>query len=148
MKSPVKAVVKASKLNKRDFVLAIEASVLLLFARLTIKFLPYSCLRSLLGRHMRTGSAPGPGADDTVIKRVSYWLNTVAHHLPLDCSCLPRALAGRLMLKRRGIETTLYLGVGKDQDRELIAHAWLMAKGIPVTGGKDNSHLAQVARFR
>jgi transglutaminase superfamily protein len=45
------------------------------------------------------------------------------------------------MLGRRGLDSTIRLGVAKDADGNLQAHAWLCAGDAILTGG------AQVRRF-
>ena len=47
---------------------------------------------------------------------------------------------------KRGVNTTLYLGVGKE-DGNMVAHAWLRCGQLYVTGGNGNGY-AMVAKFR
>ena len=51
--------------------------------------------------------------------------------LPGACLCLPRALATRFLLLRRGIETELVLGA-RLAGGGLDAHAWLQVDGKPL----------------
>lgn len=39
--------------------------------------------------------------------------------------CLDQAMTAQRMLKRRGLQSTLYFGMVKEKDQSLIAHAWL-----------------------
>jgi hypothetical protein len=48
------------------------------------------------------------------------------------------------MLRRRGIRSTLYLGVARDP---ITAHAWLRVGALNVTGGQDVARYAVVASF-
>jgi len=59
--------------------------------------------------------------------------------------CFPQALAATLMLRRRGIRSTLYLGV--DPHRDLDAHAWVRVGGLIVTGGPDEARFVVVSTF-
>ncbi len=129
-----------------------EATLFLVLSRIGISCLPYSAYRRFLGKHryaIDTIQMPLSTIqrDEKKIKIVSYWVNKVARSLPMDCSCLPRAMAGRFMLRLRRIDCTLYLGLGKDPRNKLIAHAWLKAGGIKVTGGEDQTYLVEVAWF-
>ena len=47
--------------------------------------------------------------------------------------CLPQAIAAHQMLKRRGIPSTLLLGVAHE-DSKMIAHAWVTVGDLIVTG--------------
>ena len=40
------------------------------------------------------------------------------------------------MLEKRNIESTLYLGIAKDEKGELIAHAWLRSGPFYVSGAE------------
>lgn len=41
--------------------------------------------------------------------------------------CLVKSLAAQRMLKKRGISSRLSLGVAFDQNKKLVAHAWISA---------------------
>ncbi|MBQ9589231.1 MAG: lasso peptide biosynthesis B2 protein [Butyrivibrio sp.] len=77
---------------------------------------------------------------------VSMEVNRIADKTPWESKCLVRALTARFLLHRKGIETTLYLGVGKDEKGKMIAHSWIRCGEMYVTGGNGKSY-ATVARF-
>ncbi len=77
---------------------------------------------------------------------VSVDVNRIADRTPWESKCLVRALTARYLLHRKGIVTTLYLGVGKDDNGKMIAHSWLRCGENYVTGG-DGSGFAIVAKF-
>lgn len=66
----------------------------------------------------------------SVCRRVARF----APRVPWRTSCLVQAVAGCLLLRRRGIAATIRLGVKKG-DGALSAHAWLMVGGQTVLGG-------------
>jgi thiazole synthase ThiGH ThiG subunit len=51
------------------------------------------------------------------------------------------------MLERRRIYSTLYLGTGKNEKGELIAHAWLRSGSEIVTGGEEMKEFTVVGSF-
>lgn len=65
--------------------------------------------------------------------------------LPWRPTCLPQALAARLMLRRRGIDFESHLGVIKTSPFK--AHAWVTVRGTPIVGGPTH-HATRVATFR
>ncbi len=77
---------------------------------------------------------------------VSNEVNRIADKTPWESKCLVRALTARYLLHRKRIATTMYLGVGKDEDGAMIAHAWLRCGKCYVTGGNGEAY-ATVARF-
>lgn len=78
--------------------------------------------------------------------KISSVVNRTADHTNWESKCLVRALTARKLLLRKGISCTLYLGVGKDEDGKMIAHAWLRTGEMYVTGG-DGTDYATVAKF-
>lgn len=77
---------------------------------------------------------------------VSRMVNGVANRTDWESKCLVRALTARKLLMRKGITCTLYLGVGKDEEGKMIAHAWLRSGEMFVTGGNGEQY-AMVAKF-
>jgi hypothetical protein len=76
-------------------------------------------------------------------------VRSAAANTPWKSVCLPQAVAGQWMLKRRRIAATLYLGVAKkDADPEqLAAHAWLRCGDAILTGTAGHRQFTVVASF-
>ena len=51
------------------------------------------------------------------------------------------------MLRRLGIANTLYLGVGKEEGKGLVAHAWLRCGGTILTGASGCERFTVVGKF-
>lgn len=77
---------------------------------------------------------------------VSADVNRIAEKTPWKSKCLVRALTARYFLRRKGIITTLYLGVGKDGNGKMVAHSWLRCGKLYITGGNGEGY-ATVAKF-
>jgi|WetSurMetagenome_2_1015567.scaffolds.fasta_scaffold241150_1 hypothetical protein len=52
--------------------------------------------------------------------------------------CLVQSLAGRWMLRRNGITSQLSLGLRKDDNKKLQAHAWLKVGDYEIVSKKDD----------
>lgn len=74
------------------------------------------------------------------------YVNRSCRRTPWESLCLVRALTARRLLAQKHIPCTIYLGVGKDENGKMVAHAWLRAGEFYITGG-DGSGYACVARF-
>jgi len=70
-----------------------------------------------------------------LVSRVSFSVPRVAVRVPWRADCLVQALAAQRWLQRKGISTTLHVGVHKKFPAEFEAHAWLMQGDTIVTGG-------------
>lgn len=85
----------------------------------------------------------------------NYWtcvyvgnaVTRIAEKTPWESKCMVQALTAQYLLHRKGISTTLYLGVGKDDEGNMIAHAWIRSGRCYVTGG-DGKGMAVVGKFR
>lgn len=81
--------------------------------------------------------------------RLAYHLGKevcrIADKTPWESKCLVKALTARSLLSKHGIESTLYLGVGKEEGK-MVAHAWLRCGEMYVTGGNGEGY-ATVAKF-
>ena len=80
-------------------------------------------------------------------KKISRCVNEVCEKTAWESKCLVRALSAQTLLKKKGIQTTLYLGC-KEQDGKMVAHAWLRLGRYYVTGenGVANGY-GVVAKF-
>ncbi len=99
----------------------------------------------------RFGGAVTPTVPDSVpsdriarARDVVDRLQRVARHLPWPTTCLVRAVAGRLLLRRRGIPSTIRLGVNKT-GAGLAAHAWLIVGDAIVLGGEISPDYRAIA---
>lgn len=78
---------------------------------------------------------------------VAWRVKMTADRLPWTSSCLVRAVAGCLLLERRGIRGgVIRFGVSKTGGR-LTAHAWLLLSGHILLGGEGAATYTPVADF-
>ncbi|MGA8495784.1 MAG: lasso peptide biosynthesis B2 protein [Xanthobacteraceae bacterium] len=137
----------------------VEAVAWLLVARLSLIFVSFPHLARRLGtlvapadaRALRAGS--DNKQDQTrVAEEVGWAVTRAARHVPFNAVCLPQAMAARIMLKRRGVDSVLHFGarIGQGrsgQDKPIDAHAWLDAAGVEVTGYPVANTFAEIACF-
>jgi len=135
------------KLERRDALLFIEAFFYLGWARLLLLF-PFAAIAPQLGLKAAE-SAEGhsrPEAAATV-KRISSAVNIMSRYTPWDSKCLVRAIAGLKMLARRRIDCTLYLGIAREENGTLVAHAWLRSGLSYITGAEEMNRFTVVEKF-
>jgi hypothetical protein len=61
--------------------------------------------------------------------------------------CFPQTLAGYVMLRRRGVPSTMVYGVARANGADLIAHTWLMVGEKIVTGGEGAEEFCPLERW-
>ena len=138
--------------NRRRWLL-LEASLWLGLARAAVLTLPFRWIMAALGQRpttveMATSSTNLSETQQGEIQQVTWAIRVISRRTPWQSNCLAQALAGQIMLRRRRIVSALYLGVMKEADNGLTAHAWLRSNGFIVTGDGQLEKYAVVARFR
>jgi hypothetical protein len=133
-------------LDLKTKLMFLEAYVFLGFARI-LKMLPFSKVSPSLGNPLEeTAIAPTP-ENMKILKRVSEAIHIMSRYTPWESQCLVKAIAGMKMLERRQIESTLYLGVAKDESGKLIAHAWLRSSSFFISGSEGMERFAVIGKF-
>lgn len=137
---------KASRaLSRSDWLLIMQASGLLLAVELGLKLVSFKTLMALLqGRGSVSGE--GPSADPVNPERVAYLVEVASRYHMLKPTCLKKALVLYGLLRRRGIEVDLVVGVRKAEGR-LEGHAWVKHDGQVIGGGPVGERYTPLHRF-
>jgi Transglutaminase-like superfamily len=94
---------------------------------------------------MAESDAVAAGDSLRIAGQVNWAVEAAARALPWHPVCLPQAIAATAMLRRRSINSTLYLGV--DPADRLDAHAWVRVGPVIVTGGPTIDRFTVVSTF-
>jgi Transglutaminase-like superfamily len=119
-----------------------EAAVMLLLARLAVRFVPPARIFAWANRPPRRIRR---FATDE-ISRIAWAVENLGAKTWTNAPCLPRALAAQAMLRRRGIAGRLCLGVRRAAG-ELDAHAWVEIGSHKVVGGDEIDGFTRLAEF-
>jgi hypothetical protein len=136
------------KLSWTDRWLLAEALFWLGTARLALRLLPSRWLAPCFGQPM---AARPPSEALSVPRsqacRLGWALDTLSRSLPWKCSCLTQALAGKMMLRRRGWPSVLVLGVARADQTTFMAHAWLQCGTLILTGAPGHGRFHVLTTF-
>ncbi|KIL52971.1 lasso peptide biosynthesis B2 protein [Jeotgalibacillus campisalis] len=133
-------------LSKEMKGLLVETYIQLAKARVA-KSKPFSQIAPSLGEHMmETTYEPEPG-NKRVLASVSQSVNLMSKYTFWESQCLVKAIAAMRMLEKRNIESTLYLGTGRDEHGKLAAHAWLRSGPYYITGSEGMEKYTVVGKF-
>lgn len=127
-------------------ILLLEAFLFLGWARI-LKQLPFSKIAGSLGEHMQETTYLNDPKNTKVLKKVSEAIQLMSRHTLWESQCLVQAIAGMKMLKRRKIESTLYLATAKDENGDFVAHAWLRSGSFYISGSEVMKGFTVVANF-
>lgn len=129
--------------NKR---ITITVWFLAAWYRFRIRFIPMKYLRKSFGIEGEESPEEGTREDYRYARTVAEYVNRSANNTPWESKCLVRALTAQKLLKKKGIPTTMYLGV-KREGEKMVAHAWIRTGQLYVTGG-NGAEYATVAKYR
>lgn len=134
--------------------LRLEIWLSLGWARFLIKFIAFRRWRGALGPiegelppEERPQISPAQAKQAADIARL---LNRIADRPRLfKAVCLPRAMAGRWVLGRRGLPSRIIIGSRRGEPQEgLLFHAWLMVGDQTVTGANERAEFMAFGRDR
>ena len=117
--------------------LYLSATLWLLAAKAGLYLLSFEHLQHLV---TRLGEPNGRRATVQDMQMIVLAIQRIGRFLsPLQINCLPQALVGYMMLHRRGFAgIEIKIGVCKDFQQKLAAHAWLEYEGRVLIGDLHN----------
>lgn len=102
--------------------------------------------RSLVGVASVSGASRPVGRPTRVELEVARALHWADRAVPWATTCLDRAIAGKLMLRRRRVRARLVIGIGTEDPT--TSHAWLVSSsGWIVVGGEEVDRFRAVTDF-
>jgi hypothetical protein len=105
--------------------------------RIGLWILPFRALRALVARWAHPGDAvagrrPSP-------ERIAWAVAAAGRRVP-GSTCLTEALAAQILLARRGYPAFVRIGVARDGDDGIKAHAWVESEGKVLFNDPERSH--------
>lgn len=156
-----KRVKKFLILNVEDKLLLVKIYVLTAIARIVILIIPFRKYKRHLGILHNESSYKVNEEEFIIASKISWGIGVVSRYTPWQSKCLVQALTAQYLLWKNKIDSTLYLGVGKEEgivkksdmnndnynkEFKIIAHAWIRCGSLYVTGG-NGRNFAIVAKF-
>jgi len=115
-----------------DYINFTEALILLHAMKLTILIIPFKRIAGRIGKlQAETSASP---VESKHVRDVEQAIRRASRYTIHQSKCYDQALTGKLMLKRRGLPSTLYFGLAKDSTNLLKAHAWVRCGNRIITG--------------
>lgn len=128
----------------RQKLLIPQILVLMAYYRFRVHHRPFSELSPKIGTiHFETPLSKTPPNAWLVHELMEAMLRRIKW----KDSCLIRALTAKKLLNRMGERCTLYMGVAKEGNNAMVAHAWLRCGRLYVTGGEIRSRFTVTAVY-
>src|SRR5262245_45113060 len=119
-----------------------EAAIMIVLARLAVRFFPAAVIFSWADRPPRRVNRFA--ADEA--RWVTWAVEKAGAKSSINALCLPRALAAHAMLRRRGVASRLCLGVARDETG-LTAHAWVEVAKQKALSDAEGVRFTRLAEF-
>lgn len=86
--------------------------------------------------------------EEAMAVAISRIMQSAARNTPWNSNCFPQAVVARMLLGFYGVPYVLFFGVTRDAaGAKIMAHAWVAAGRIRVTGGEGFSRFTVVGCF-
>lgn len=135
------------KVDTKTKVNYIRAFIYCGIARAYILFFPFNKLREKMGKVKYESPEIVDSKTSSVARKTGEIVSHVSLYTPWQSKCLVQALSAQWMLKKRGVSITIYLGVKKDKNNNILAHAWTRCGNYYITGGSNIEGYTIVAKF-
>jgi hypothetical protein len=138
---------KIRKLSGWDWWLLVKAVFWTGIGRILILFVPLRNFSFLLGTHQKETPELAATENMILLRSVGVAISRANRIVPWRCLCYEQAIAAKMILRGYGLETTMYYGVAKDINNQLIAHAWIRCGNYIVTGRPGMKRFTVVGTF-
>jgi hypothetical protein len=143
----IQLIKKFNRLPQIEKKLFFEICFLKLFFGIITYILPFKFYRRFLGDYGIETSKFPDAAEKYFVKLIYRSLYRSSKYFPLFKKCLTKAIVAKYMLNKRGIRTTLYIGLAKNDQKKLIAHAWLKWGNNIITGRRGIENFKAISQF-
>ncbi len=122
-----------------DVLLFFKALLLVARIRFGLAFSSFGRVSTSLALDTESQGFPGPSeADSTIDSRLVWAVSKASRVIRTDKPCLAQAMALQHMLHKHGRPAELVIGVAKNDDETLKAHAWVEQEGRVLIGGQSS----------
>lgn len=118
--------------------LFIEALLISAWVKLTLKFFPFRKVMNWLGTSMQESDLNENSETLAIRRQVKSTLKLCKRYAFWPTECYTLSLTGKLLLKRRNINSTLYIGFLKNETGNYKGHAWLRANDTYISGYRES----------
>lgn len=129
--------------------LAGVALLLIGLSTVVVTLLPMRLWRGLLGRPVGAIACTPVLSEEQIhcARILRAAISRAASVAPYRSDCLPQAVTGALLCKAYGVPSAVHFGTKPGDAAKLLAHAWLAAGPLAVTGGHSWRQFSVVACF-
>jgi hypothetical protein len=129
---------KFHRLGGREKLLFLQAMLVLASVTLGLRALPWLKLQHLLLK-MANWHARSAVRHEVSLLSISRSIRAASHYIP-KATCLPQALTAQHLLIWNRYPADFQIGVAKDANGKLEAHAWVTSQNKIIVGGERTTN--------
>jgi Transglutaminase-like superfamily len=138
---------KYYKIDKKERIILNQTFFWLIYASVLVKVIPLKWFNSVLGEFKKVIEVEVNKNQFQLIEVLKKNTRRLKKRLPWKVKCFEEAIAVKKVLEKHQIKSTIYLGVSKDKNSKLIAHAWLKIGNDFITGKKGYENFTVVGFY-
>lgn len=119
----------------------------LIYSFVLVRMIPLKWFNSILGEYRKKGNEVLTKEQIGIITILTKNIRRLKKHLPWKVKCFEESIAAKKVLEKYKIKSTIYLGVAKKGEKNLVAHAWLKSGEFFVTGEKGHKKHVVVGNY-
>ncbi len=131
---------RVRKISRSERRLLAEAAALLPCVHAMQQLMPFKRWRRLLERSETPVFAAVAPGNRPSIDQIVWSVRIAGRYVPGEYKCLPNAYTAHLLLHRYGYPSQIQVGVARDTQGKVEAHAWVECEGRTVVGELDDMH--------
>ena len=128
-----------------DYILFIEAWFLLHFAKLVILLMPFKQIASRIGKLHVESTQELQSMEEPI--KIAHAVRRASRYTLHKSKCYDQALTAKALLGQIGLPATIYFGLAKESENQLMAHAWVRCGKKIVTGKAGMERFTVIACF-
>lgn len=139
---------KLFQLSLTDWVLLAQCIYFLAISKSKIKLLKFQKVAPTLGKINDEARSILTPTEYAQAEKIRLFIMRASRFVPWRSVCMDQAMTGVILLKKKRIPCTLYMGVRKKESgKGLDAHAWVICGEQIVLGGQKSKFYTETARF-
>ncbi|MCF8214107.1 MAG: lasso peptide biosynthesis B2 protein [Chitinophagaceae bacterium] len=128
-----------------DYFFFVEAWAMLHLAKLVILFVPFKKIASWMGRLQMESTHH---LQQTVVPiKIEHAVRRASRYTLHESKCYDQALTAKALLGQSRLPSTIYFGLAKEGNNQLMAHAWVRCGSRIITGKAGMERFTIVACF-
>ena len=128
----MRRILKFVRLPSTEQRVLVKSAFLLVAVRLGLLIFPFRALLNLLER-AKSESREESNVSGMTSDRIAWAVVVTSRYIPFT-KCLTQALVAQILFAQYGYAAHLRIGVSKNENEQLEAHAWVECKGQVVIG--------------